>query len=89
MTVEEKEEKELSVSSDDESFFVQVHDVSPEQPRTVIRALRFSTAQDVIQQVIGMCLAVSVLYTPSFNIIIINICQQFINIKDPSAYVIY
>ncbi|XP_040290665.1 1-phosphatidylinositol 4,5-bisphosphate phosphodiesterase epsilon-1 isoform X3 [Bufo bufo] len=48
--VEEKEEKEPAVTSDDESFFVQVHDVSPEQPRTVIRALRFSTAQDVIQQ---------------------------------------
>lgn len=89
MTVEEKEEKELSVSSDDDSFFVQVHDVSPEQPRTVIRALRFSTAQDVIQQVIGMCLAVSVLYTPRFNIIVINICQQFIKIKNPSVCVIY
>ncbi|KAM4636939.1 1-phosphatidylinositol 4,5-bisphosphate phosphodiesterase epsilon-1 [Discoglossus pictus] len=50
---EEKEEKELLVSSDDESFFVQVHDVSPEQPRTVIRALRFSTAQDVIQQALS------------------------------------
>ncbi|XP_075468923.1 1-phosphatidylinositol 4,5-bisphosphate phosphodiesterase epsilon-1 isoform X5 [Ascaphus truei] len=50
---EEKEEKELPVSSDDESFFVQVHDVSPEQPRTVIRALRFSTAQDVIQQALS------------------------------------
>ncbi|XP_073541670.1 1-phosphatidylinositol 4,5-bisphosphate phosphodiesterase epsilon-1 isoform X2 [Phyllobates terribilis] len=48
--VEEKEEKELPVTPDDDSFFVQVHDVSPEQPRTVIRALRFSTAQDVIQQ---------------------------------------
>ncbi|XP_063817712.1 1-phosphatidylinositol 4,5-bisphosphate phosphodiesterase epsilon-1 isoform X4 [Pseudophryne corroboree] len=49
----EKEEKEPPVSSDDESFFVQVHDVSPEQPRTVIRALRFSTAQDVIQQALS------------------------------------
>ncbi|XP_069836485.1 1-phosphatidylinositol 4,5-bisphosphate phosphodiesterase epsilon-1 isoform X2 [Dendropsophus ebraccatus] len=51
--VEEKEDKELPVTSDDESFFVQVHDVSPEQPRTVIRALRFSTAQDVIQQALS------------------------------------
>ncbi|KAM4030222.1 1-phosphatidylinositol 4,5-bisphosphate phosphodiesterase epsilon-1 isoform 4-T4 [Anomaloglossus baeobatrachus] len=50
VSVEEKEEKELPVTPDDDSFFVQVHDVSPEQPRTVIRALRFSTAQDVIQQ---------------------------------------
>ncbi|XP_053307254.1 1-phosphatidylinositol 4,5-bisphosphate phosphodiesterase epsilon-1 isoform X2 [Spea bombifrons] len=50
---EDKEEKEIAVSSDDESFFVQVHDVSPEQPRTVIKALRFSTAQDVIQQALS------------------------------------
>ncbi|KAM4702861.1 1-phosphatidylinositol 4,5-bisphosphate phosphodiesterase epsilon-1 [Rhinophrynus dorsalis] len=50
---EDKEEKELTVSSEDDSFFVQVHDVSPEQPRTVIRALRFSTAQDVIQQALS------------------------------------
>ncbi|KAE8590821.1 hypothetical protein XENTR_v10018218 [Xenopus tropicalis] len=47
---EDKEEKEVTVSSDEETFFVQVHDVSPEQPRTVIKALRFSTAQEVIQQ---------------------------------------
>ncbi|XP_066456797.1 1-phosphatidylinositol 4,5-bisphosphate phosphodiesterase epsilon-1 isoform X3 [Eleutherodactylus coqui] len=53
VSVEEKEEKELPIPSDDESFFVQVHDVSPEQPRTVIRALRFSTAQDVIQQALS------------------------------------
>ncbi|XP_056386206.1 1-phosphatidylinositol 4,5-bisphosphate phosphodiesterase epsilon-1 isoform X6 [Hyla sarda] len=53
VSVEEKEEKEVPVTSDDESFFVQVHDVSPEQPRTVIRALRFSTAQDVIQQALS------------------------------------
>lgn len=39
------------MSSEEESFFVQVHDVSPEQPRTVIKAPRVSTAQDVIQQV--------------------------------------
>ncbi|XP_042312771.1 1-phosphatidylinositol 4,5-bisphosphate phosphodiesterase epsilon-1 isoform X2 [Sceloporus undulatus] len=46
-----QEEKDDTVaSSDDDSFFVQVHDVSPEQPRTVIKAPRFSTAQDVIQQ---------------------------------------
>ncbi|XP_060624716.2 1-phosphatidylinositol 4,5-bisphosphate phosphodiesterase epsilon-1 isoform X2 [Anolis sagrei] len=46
----EEEEKEDAASSEDDSFFVQVHDVSPEQPRTVIKAPRFSTAQDVIQQ---------------------------------------
>ncbi|NWI19117.1 PLCE1 phosphodiesterase, partial [Crypturellus soui] len=38
------------VSVEEDSFFVQVHDVSPEQPRTVIKAPRLSTAQDVIQQ---------------------------------------
>ena len=32
-------------------FFVQVHEVSPEQPHTVIKAPRYSTAQDIIQQV--------------------------------------
>lgn len=38
-------------SSEDDMFFVQVHEVSPEQPHTVIKALRYSTAQDIIQQV--------------------------------------
>lgn len=54
-TLEEKsivfDDKEVILSSEEESFFVQVHDVSPEQPRTVIKAPRVSTAQDVIQQV--------------------------------------
>src|SRR4029434_4804827 len=36
---------------EEEMFFVQVHDVSPEQPHTVIRAPRHSTAQDIIRQV--------------------------------------
>ncbi|ELW66725.1 1-phosphatidylinositol-4,5-bisphosphate phosphodiesterase epsilon-1 [Tupaia chinensis] len=53
-TLEEKiivqDDKEVILSSEEESFFVQVHDVSPEQPRTVIKAPRMSTAQDVIQQ---------------------------------------
>lgn len=35
---------------EDDMFFVQVHDVSPEQPHTVIKAPRYSTAQDIIQQ---------------------------------------
>ncbi|XP_076981516.1 1-phosphatidylinositol 4,5-bisphosphate phosphodiesterase epsilon-1 [Tamandua tetradactyla] len=43
-------DKEVTLISEEESFFVQVHDVSPEQPRTVIKAPRVSTAQDVIQQ---------------------------------------
>uniref|UniRef100_A0A3Q1JCE7 Phosphoinositide phospholipase C n=1 Tax=Anabas testudineus TaxID=64144 RepID=A0A3Q1JCE7_ANATE len=37
----------------DEMFFVQVHEVSPEQPHTVIKAPRFSTAQDIIQQTLS------------------------------------
>lgn len=37
--------------AEDDMFFVQVHEVSPEQPHTVIKAPRCSTAQDVIQQV--------------------------------------
>ncbi|XP_074152018.1 1-phosphatidylinositol 4,5-bisphosphate phosphodiesterase epsilon-1 isoform X3 [Sminthopsis crassicaudata] len=44
------QEEKVTLSSEDESFFVQVHDVSPEQPRTVIKAPRVSTAQEVIQQ---------------------------------------
>ncbi|KAM9716498.1 1-phosphatidylinositol 4,5-bisphosphate phosphodiesterase epsilon-1 isoform 3-T6 [Menidia menidia] len=35
---------------EDDMFFVQVHEVSPEQPHTVIKAPRYSTAQDIIQQ---------------------------------------
>ncbi|XP_073934835.1 1-phosphatidylinositol 4,5-bisphosphate phosphodiesterase epsilon-1 isoform X3 [Castor canadensis] len=53
-TLEEKsivqDDREVNLSSEEESFFVHVHDVSPEQPRTVIKAPRVSTAQDVIQQ---------------------------------------
>lgn len=45
-----QDDKEVILSSEEESFFVQVHEVSPEQPRTVIKAPRVSTAQDVIQQ---------------------------------------
>lgn len=43
--------EEVNSGADDDVFFVQVHDVSPEQPRTVIKAPRYSTAQDIIQQV--------------------------------------
>lgn len=48
--------EEVSVGGgggEDDTFFVQVHDVSPEQPHTVIKAPRYSTAQDIIQQVSG------------------------------------
>lgn len=43
--------EEVTSGGEDGVFFVQVHDVSPEQPRTVIKAPRYSTAQDIIQQV--------------------------------------
>ncbi|XP_078269858.1 1-phosphatidylinositol 4,5-bisphosphate phosphodiesterase epsilon-1 isoform X2 [Rhinoraja longicauda] len=42
-----------SSPTEDDSFLVQVHDVSPEQPRTVIRASKFSTTQDVILQALS------------------------------------
>ncbi|XP_041938139.1 1-phosphatidylinositol 4,5-bisphosphate phosphodiesterase epsilon-1 isoform X2 [Alosa sapidissima] len=40
-------------SGEEEMFFVQVHDVSPEQPHTVIKAPRHSTAQDIIRQALS------------------------------------
>ncbi|XP_055502569.1 1-phosphatidylinositol 4,5-bisphosphate phosphodiesterase epsilon-1 isoform X3 [Leucoraja erinacea] len=42
-----------SSPTEDDSFLVQVHDVSPEQPRTVIRASKFSTTQDIILQALS------------------------------------
>ncbi|XP_072335151.1 1-phosphatidylinositol 4,5-bisphosphate phosphodiesterase epsilon-1 isoform X2 [Scyliorhinus torazame] len=42
-----------STPTEGDSFLVQVHDVSPEQPRTVIRASKFSTAQDIILQALS------------------------------------
>uniref|UniRef100_A0A8C5GAX5 Phosphoinositide phospholipase C n=1 Tax=Gouania willdenowi TaxID=441366 RepID=A0A8C5GAX5_GOUWI len=36
-----------------EMFLVQVHEVSPEQPHTVIKAPRYSTAQEIIQQTLS------------------------------------
>lgn len=38
-------------AAEDDVFLVQIHEVSPEQPHTVIKAPRYSTAQDIIQQV--------------------------------------
>lgn len=43
--------EEVNSGGEEDVFFVQVHDVSPEQPRTVIKAPRYSTALDIIQQV--------------------------------------
>uniref|UniRef100_A0A1A8CF96 Phosphoinositide phospholipase C n=1 Tax=Nothobranchius kadleci TaxID=1051664 RepID=A0A1A8CF96_NOTKA len=38
---------------EEDVFLVQVHEVSPEQPHTVIKAPRYSTAQDIIQQTLS------------------------------------
>uniref|UniRef100_A0A3Q3LIZ2 Phosphoinositide phospholipase C n=1 Tax=Labrus bergylta TaxID=56723 RepID=A0A3Q3LIZ2_9LABR len=46
-------EEEVTVGAEDDMFFVQVHEVSPEQPHTVIKAPRYSTAQDIIQQTLS------------------------------------
>uniref|UniRef100_A0A3P9CDJ3 Phosphoinositide phospholipase C n=1 Tax=Maylandia zebra TaxID=106582 RepID=A0A3P9CDJ3_9CICH len=58
-----REEEEVTVAGreggggggggEDDMFFVQVHEVSPEQPHTVIKAPRYSTAQDIIQQTLS------------------------------------
>uniref|UniRef100_UPI003AAC74CA 1-phosphatidylinositol 4,5-bisphosphate phosphodiesterase epsilon-1-like n=1 Tax=Centroberyx gerrardi TaxID=166262 RepID=UPI003AAC74CA len=45
--------REGSSGGEEDMFFVQVHDVSPEQPHTVIKAPRYSTAQDIIQQTLS------------------------------------
>ncbi|KAJ8264365.1 hypothetical protein GJAV_G00148300 [Gymnothorax javanicus] len=45
--------EEVTSSTEEDTFFVQVHDVSPEQPHTVIKAPRYSTAQDIIQQTLS------------------------------------
>ncbi|KAI5617659.1 1-phosphatidylinositol 4,5-bisphosphate phosphodiesterase epsilon-1 isoform X8, partial [Silurus asotus] len=58
--------EEVNSGGDEDVFFVQVHDVSPEQPRTVIKAPRYSTSQDIIQQ--ALCKAkysVSILSNPN------------------------
>ncbi|XP_061911649.1 1-phosphatidylinositol 4,5-bisphosphate phosphodiesterase epsilon-1 isoform X2 [Entelurus aequoreus] len=38
---------------EEDMFLVQVHEVSPEQPHTVIKAPRYSSAQDIIQQTLS------------------------------------
>uniref|UniRef100_A0A3Q0RX65 Phosphoinositide phospholipase C n=1 Tax=Amphilophus citrinellus TaxID=61819 RepID=A0A3Q0RX65_AMPCI len=52
-TVVEGEEEMTVGGGEDDTFFVQVHEVSPEQPHTVIKAPRYSTAQDIIQQTLS------------------------------------
>lgn len=58
--------EELNGGGEDGVFFVQVHDVSPEQPRTVIKAPRYSTAQDIIQQALSKAkYSLSILSNPN------------------------
>nr|XP_057918195.1 1-phosphatidylinositol 4,5-bisphosphate phosphodiesterase epsilon-1 isoform X3 [Doryrhamphus excisus] len=56
-TVVEGEEEVTDIvgggASEEDMFFVQVHEVSPEQPHTVIKAPRYSSAQDIIQQTLA------------------------------------
>uniref|UniRef100_A0A8C2EBX6 Phosphoinositide phospholipase C n=1 Tax=Cyprinus carpio TaxID=7962 RepID=A0A8C2EBX6_CYPCA len=53
-------------SGEEDTFLVQVHDVSPEQPHTVIKALRYSTAQDIIQQTLSKAkYSLSILSNPN------------------------
>ncbi|XP_030195770.1 1-phosphatidylinositol 4,5-bisphosphate phosphodiesterase epsilon-1 isoform X2 [Gadus morhua] len=64
-------EDELTVGGregggEEEMFFVQVHDVSPEQPHTVIKAPRSSTSQDIIQQTLSKAkYSLSILSNPN------------------------
>uniref|UniRef100_A0A3B4C9C4 Phosphoinositide phospholipase C n=1 Tax=Pygocentrus nattereri TaxID=42514 RepID=A0A3B4C9C4_PYGNA len=58
--------KEVNSGGEEDMFFVQVHDVSPEQPHTVIKAPRYSTAQDIIQQTLSKAkYSLSILSNPS------------------------
>uniref|UniRef100_A0A8C7Z1X6 Phosphoinositide phospholipase C n=1 Tax=Oryzias sinensis TaxID=183150 RepID=A0A8C7Z1X6_9TELE len=52
-TKEEVLKEEDGAGGEEDMFFVQVHEVSPEQPHTVIKAPRYSTAQDIIQQTLS------------------------------------
>ncbi|KAL0984148.1 hypothetical protein UPYG_G00137700 [Umbra pygmaea] len=63
----EEEEAVVTVATgEDDTFLVQVHDVSPEQPHTVIRVPRYSTAQDIIQQTLSKAkYSLSILSNPN------------------------
>ncbi|KAM9424872.1 1-phosphatidylinositol 4,5-bisphosphate phosphodiesterase epsilon-1 isoform 2-T3 [Pholidichthys leucotaenia] len=51
---------------EEDMFLVQVHEVSPEQPHTVIKAPRYSTAQDIIQQTLSKAkYSLSILSNPN------------------------
>ncbi|XP_066521080.1 1-phosphatidylinositol 4,5-bisphosphate phosphodiesterase epsilon-1 isoform X2 [Hoplias malabaricus] len=58
--------EEVNSGVEEDMFFVQVHDVSPEQPHTVIKAPCYSTAQDIIQQTLSKAkYSLSILSNPN------------------------
>uniref|UniRef100_A0A8C5CJ15 Phosphoinositide phospholipase C n=1 Tax=Gadus morhua TaxID=8049 RepID=A0A8C5CJ15_GADMO len=58
--------RKMEGGGEEEMFFVQVHDVSPEQPHTVIKAPRSSTSQDIIQQTLSKAkYSLSILSNPN------------------------
>ncbi|XP_048450244.1 1-phosphatidylinositol 4,5-bisphosphate phosphodiesterase epsilon-1-like, partial [Rhincodon typus] len=71
-----------------DSFLVQVHDVSPEQPRTVIRASKFSTAQDIILQALSKAkYSYSILSNPnpSDYVLVEEVTKEPLNKKSSMA----
>ncbi|XP_048407392.1 1-phosphatidylinositol 4,5-bisphosphate phosphodiesterase epsilon-1 isoform X2 [Stegostoma tigrinum] len=71
-----------------DSFLVQVHDVSPEQPRTVIRASKFSTAQDIILQALSKAkYSYSILSNPNPNdyVLVEEVTKEPLNKKSSMA----
>ncbi|XP_051883212.1 1-phosphatidylinositol 4,5-bisphosphate phosphodiesterase epsilon-1 isoform X3 [Pristis pectinata] len=77
-----------SSPTEDDSFLVQVHDVSPEQPRTVIRASKFSTAQDIILQALSKAkYSYSILSNPnpSDYVLVEEVTKEPLNKKSSMA----
>uniref|UniRef100_A0AAQ4PAD4 Phosphoinositide phospholipase C n=1 Tax=Gasterosteus aculeatus aculeatus TaxID=481459 RepID=A0AAQ4PAD4_GASAC len=80
-------EEEVAVGAEDDMFFVQVHEVSPEQPHTVIRAPRYSTAQDIIQQTLSKAkYSFSILCNPNpFDYVLMEEVTKDTGSKKPST----
>ncbi|XP_067908704.1 1-phosphatidylinositol 4,5-bisphosphate phosphodiesterase epsilon-1-like [Heterodontus francisci] len=77
-----------SSPTEDDSFLVQVHDVSPEQPRTVIRASKLSTAQDIILQALSKAkYSYSILSNPnpSDYVLVEEVTKEPLNKKSSMA----
>ncbi|XP_041065162.1 1-phosphatidylinositol 4,5-bisphosphate phosphodiesterase epsilon-1 isoform X2 [Carcharodon carcharias] len=77
-----------STPTEGDSFLVQVHDVSPEQPRTVIRASKFSTAQDIILQALSKAkYSYSILSNPnpSDYVLVEEVIKEPLNKKSSMA----